>query len=158
MLTDLLQHDRSDSCAHPLARKRERRIDFLAFKPALRVLSLRRVTVVLDNGTTQEYGSQDIESMAHPGNLTGEAFLDYLRIILAIAALLISQPDRVLTHKMFGMVMKQLGQLLQRPNPMEVDDPHTFWTFILDSFFAIGSLNVIPATINVAHLHIASGK
>ncbi|KAL8887008.1 MAG: hypothetical protein Q9192_006389 [Flavoplaca navasiana] len=97
-----------------------------AFKPALRVLCLKRVTVVVNDGTTQEYGSQDIESMAHPENLTGEAFLDYLRIILAIAARLISQPDRVLTHKMFSMIMRQLVQLLQRPNPMEVDDPHTF--------------------------------
>ncbi|KAL9616192.1 MAG: hypothetical protein Q9204_008603 [Flavoplaca sp. TL-2023a] len=94
--------------------------------------------------------------MAHPENLTGEALLDYLRIILATAARLISQSDRVLTHKMFGMIMKQLVQLLQRPNPMEVDDPHTFWTFILDSFFAIGSLNVTPATIYVSQIHIAS--
>ncbi|KAL8892958.1 MAG: hypothetical protein Q9215_000322 [Flavoplaca cf. flavocitrina] len=127
----------------------EKRIDFLAFKPAIRVLSLKRVTVVLDDGTTQDYGSQDIESMAHPENLTGEALLDYLRVILAIAARLISQPDHALNDDMFFNTTTQVIHILQRPNPMEVHDPHTFWTFVVDIIFAIKSLNATPSTIDV---------
>ncbi|KAI4275461.1 MAG: hypothetical protein LQ337_003220 [Flavoplaca oasis] len=134
----------------------EKRIDVLAFKPAIRVLCLKRVTVVLDDKTTQEYGSQDIESMAHPEKLTGEAFLDYLRIILAMAARLISQPNHVLTRDMFFNIATQVIHILQRPNPMEVHDPYTFWTFVVDIIFAIGSLNTTPFTMIVTRFNITA--
>ena len=132
-------------------------LDDAAFKAALRFVCLERV-IFLDDNRGHESGPQNIPSMAPSRQLTGEALLDLIRIMLSISSQLSLHPDDTLTHRMFVMMMEQLVQLLQRPKPIEFKDPQTFWTFMLDSFFALGSLNTTPATINVTRFQIADDK
>lgn len=124
----------------------------------MQVLYLDNVTLISDDKTTQEYGPQDLPSMSDPAQLTGTHFLDYLRIMLTISARLTSHPDHFLFHKMFANIIGHLTYILQRDNPLEVHDPHTFWTFIIDGIFALGSLNATPSTMDDRKFQMASSQ
>ncbi|KAL8670559.1 MAG: hypothetical protein Q9168_004907 [Polycauliona sp. 1 TL-2023] len=124
-------------------------LDFLAhapFKAALQVLCLDgKITLTHDaTGRTSNIPSQDILSMSQTDQLDGTHLLQYLRIMLAIETQLMTHPDRGLTHKMFTDFLTHVIHILSREHPLGVENPHTFWTFVVDGIFALGTLNRPP--------------
>ncbi|KAL8994672.1 MAG: hypothetical protein Q9169_005425 [Polycauliona sp. 2 TL-2023] len=76
--------------------------------------------------------------------------------MLGIETRLISHPDRALTHTMFTNIVQKIFYILQWDNPLKVHDPRTFWTFVIDAIFALGSLNTTPSTVDDRMFHLLS--